>query len=161
VAGTAEPGATGKVSAGKVSESTEQRLAEQVGQGMYQRDRASQAFGMTVEAIKPGQARLRMVVREDMLNGHQTCHGGLIFTLADSAFAFACNAYNRVTVALGAQITFIESAMLGDVLIAEAKEQSRTRRTGVYDVEVTTEDGRKIALFRGNAYETKGSVVAP
>ncbi len=125
---------------------------------MYAEDRASKALGMTVEAIGPGHARLHMTVREDMLNGHQTCHGGLIFALADSAFAFACNACNRVTVALGAQITFIEPARLGDLLIAEAKEQSRTRRTGVYDVEVVSGDGRKIALFRGNAYETKGSV---
>jgi len=126
---------------------------------MYARDQASKALGMTIETIGPGHARLRMVVRQDMLNGHETCHGGLIFTLADSAFAFACNACNRVTVALGAQVTFVEPAKLGDVLIAEAFEQTRTRRTGVYDVEVTTEDGRKIALFRGNAYETKGSVI--
>ena len=126
---------------------------------MYARDQASKALGMTVEAIGPGHARLHMTVREDMLNGHQTCHGGLIFTLADSAFAFACNACNRVTVALGAQVTFIEPARLGDILIADATEQSRTRRTGVYDVEVVTADGRKIALFRGNAYETKGNVV--
>ncbi|MGI9508609.1 MAG: hydroxyphenylacetyl-CoA thioesterase PaaI, partial [Geminicoccaceae bacterium] len=101
-----------------------------------------------------------MTVTKDMLNGHQTCHGGLIFTLADSAFAFACNACNRVTVALGAQITFIEPARQGDRLIATATEQSRTRRTGVYDVEVISDDGRKIALFRGNSYETKGQVVA-
>ncbi len=142
-----------------MTETDQQRLAEAVGQAMYARDEASKALGMTVEAIGPGHARLRMTVREDMLNGHATCHGGLIFTLADSAFAFACNACNRVTVALGAQITFVEPARRGDVLIAEAREQSRTRRTGVYDVEVTTEDGRKIALFRGNAYETKGAVI--
>ncbi len=127
---------------------------------MYERDRASQALGMTVEAIGPGHARLHMTVREDMLNGHQTCHGGLIFSLADSAFAFACNACNRVTVALGAQVTFVEPAKLGDLLIADATERSRTRRTGVYDVEVTSGDGRTIALFRGNAYETKGSVLS-
>ncbi|MGI9503541.1 MAG: hydroxyphenylacetyl-CoA thioesterase PaaI [Geminicoccaceae bacterium] len=142
-----------------MTETDQQRLAETVAQAMYACDEASKALGMTVEAIAPGHARLRMTVREDMLNGHATCHGGLIFTLADSAFAFACNACNRVTVALGAQITFVEPARQGDVLIAEAREQSRTRRTGVYDVEVTTEDGRKIALFRGNAYETKGAVI--
>ena len=134
-------------------------LAKQVAKEMYDRDRASQALGMIVESIAPGHARLRMAVREDMLNGHDTCHGGLIFTLADSAFAFACNACNRVTVALAAQITFNEPARLGDVLIAEANERSRTRRTGVYDVDVTAEGGRKIALFRGNAYETKGNVI--
>ncbi|MGI9487582.1 MAG: hydroxyphenylacetyl-CoA thioesterase PaaI [Geminicoccaceae bacterium] len=140
-------------------EAGDQHLAREVGRSMYARDQASKALGMTVEAIGPGHARLHMTVREDMLNGHQTCHGGLIFTLADSAFAFACNACNRVTVALGAQVTFIEPARLGDLLIADATEQSRTRRTGVYDVEVVTADGRKIALFRGNAYETKGNVV--
>lgn len=143
-----------------MSEPDGQQLAEKVGQCMYAQDQASNALGMTVEAIGPGHARLHMTVREDMLNGHKTCHGGLIFTLADSAFAFACNACNRVTVALAAQITFIEPARLGDRLIAGALERSRTRRTGVYDVEVTTEDGRKIALFRGNAYETKGNVVS-
>ncbi len=137
----------------------DQHLAEDVGRSMYDRDQASKALGMTVEAIGPGHACLHMIVREDMLNGHQTCHGGLIFTLADSAFAFACNACNRLTVALGAQITFVEPARLGDLLIADAIEQSRTRRTGLYDVEVTTADGRKIAFFRGNAYETKGNVV--
>ncbi|MEZ5931863.1 MAG: hydroxyphenylacetyl-CoA thioesterase PaaI [Alphaproteobacteria bacterium] len=142
-----------------MSEREEQRLAEDVGESMYARDRACQALGMTLEAIGPGHARLRMAVTEDMLNGHETCHGGLIFTLADSAFAYACNACNRTTVALGAQITFVGPAGRGDVLIAEAKERSRTRRTGVYDVEVSTEDGRSIALFRGNAYEIKGTVI--
>ncbi|MEM7043580.1 MAG: hydroxyphenylacetyl-CoA thioesterase PaaI [Pseudomonadota bacterium] len=136
-----------------------QRLAEDVGRSMYARDRASNALGMSIEEIRPGYARLAMTVRDDMLNGHETCHGGLIFTLADSAFAFACNACNRVTVALGAQITFVEPGRLGDRLIAEAYEQSRTRRTGVYDVEVKSTDGRTVALFRGNAYETKGSVI--
>lgn len=138
----------------------EQQLAAEVKNVMYERDEATRALGMTVETIGRGYARLRMVVRNDMLNGHATCHGGLIFTLADSAFAFACNACNRVTVALGAQITFINPAKLGDVLIAEARERSRTRRTGVYDVEVSTDDGRKIALFRGNSYETKGAITS-
>lgn len=116
-------------------------------------------LGIRVDDITPGFARCSMTVRQDMMNGHGSCHGGLIFTLADSAFAFACNACNRITVALGANITFTSPAVLGDVLIAIATEQSRTRRTGVYDVKVTTEDGRDIALFRGNAYETKGAVI--
>lgn len=144
-----------------MADSEDQALAEAVGQSMYQQDQASQALGITVDAIAPSRARLSMTVREDMLNGHQICHGGLIFTLADSAFAFACNACNRVTVALACQISFIEPARLGDRLIAEARECSRNRRTGVYDVEIFSEDGRKIALFRGNAYEIKGSVVTP
>ncbi len=142
-----------------MTEVDEQRLADDVKRVMYQRDQATKALGITIKAMGPGYAILRMVIRDDMLNGHATCHGGLIFTLADSAFAFACNACNRVTVALGAQITFVNPATLGDVLVAEAREKSRSRRTGVYDVEVGTEDGRTIAFFRGNAYETKGTVI--
>ena len=99
-----------------------------------------------------------MVVRADMLNGHGTCHGGLTFTLADTAFAYACNAYDRTTVALGCQITFLAPAEPGDVLIATAREQSRGARTGVYDIEVATSTGRRIALFRGNAYEIGGAI---
>jgi acyl-CoA thioesterase len=140
------------------AETDAQRLANEVGRAMSAADKASRALGITVAAIGPGHATLRMTVRDDMLNGHATCHGGLIFALADSAFAFACNACNRITVAQGAQITFIHPAKLGDVLIAKAFEQSRTRRTGVYDVEVATEDGQTIALFRGNAYEMKGKI---
>lgn len=107
-----------------------QQLAERVRAEMYQRDPAAQMLGIVVEAIGPGFARCRMTVRADMLNGHDTCHGGLTFSLADAAFAYACNAYNRVTVALGAQITFIAPARAGDVLIATAREQSRAARTG-------------------------------
>ena len=142
-----------------MADGDEQALAETVGRALYAWDQASQALGMTIDEVAPGYARLRMTVRDDMLNGHQSCHGGMIFSLADSAFAFACNACNRVTVALGAQISFVGLAKSGDVLIAEAREQNRTRKTGVYDVEVSTEDGRKVALFRGNAYETKGTII--
>ena len=134
-------------------------LAEAVGRDMYRRDHASNMLGINVDDIAPGFACCSMTVRQDMVNGHGMCHGGLIFTLADSAFAFACNACNRTTVALGANITFTAPAGLGDVLVATATEQNRTRRTGVYDVKVTTRDGRDIALFRGNAYETKGAVI--
>ena len=137
----------------------EQRIAERVRAEMYERDPAAQMLGIVVEAIGPGFARCRMTVRDDMLNGHDICHGGLTFTFADVAFAYACNAYNRVTVALGAQITFIAPARSGDVLIATTKEQNRAARTGVYDVEVTKADGTLVALFRGNAYETRGEVV--
>ncbi len=134
-------------------------LARLVKDDMYARDHASKMLGIQVDEIAPGFARCSMTVREDMINGHDTCHGGFIFTLADSAFAFACNACNRTTVALQAQITFTAPGHLGDVLIATATEQNRTRRTGVYDVKVVTEDGRDIALFRGNSYETKGTVL--
>ncbi len=136
-----------------------QKLASMVGEDMYARDHASKSLGIRVDQIAPGSARCSMTVRQDMINGHDTCHGGFIFTLADSAFAFACNACNRATVALGAHIAFTAPALLGDVLIAIATEQNRTRRTGVYDVKVVTEDGRDIALFRGNAYETRGTVL--
>ena len=137
----------------------DQRLAEAARDGMYARDHAARALGITVEAVGPGFARCRMSVRPDMLNGHATCHGGFIFTLADDAFAYACNACNRATVALGAQISFLAPARRDDVLIATAREQSRSGRTGVYDVEVTKADGTIVALFRGTSYETRGEVV--
>jgi acyl-CoA thioesterase len=137
-----------------------QSIAEAVRAGMYARDRAAQALGITVEAIGPGFARCRMAVRDDMVQGHATGHGGLTFTLADTAFAYACNAYNRATVALGAEIAFLAPAHAGQVLSATARERSRAGRTGIYDVEVTRDDGSLIALFRGTAYETRGEVVA-
>lgn len=139
----------------------QQATAEAVRAAMYRRDRAAQALGITVEAIGAGSATCRMTVREDMLNGHATCHGGLIFTLADTAFAYACNAGNRATVALSCQVTFIAPARQGDVLSAMAREQSRTGRTGVYDVEVCRADGATVALFRGQAYEIRGAIVQP
>lgn len=137
-----------------------QQLAEAVRAHMYARDHTARALGITVEAIGPGFARCRMSVRQDMVNGHATCHGGLTFTLADAAFAYACNACNRVTVAQGAQISFIAPARLGEVLIASAREQSRSGRIGVYDVEVAKADGTVVALFRGTSYETRGAVLA-
>jgi len=136
-------------------------IAQVVRERMYSEDRAAQALGITVETIGPGSAVCRMDVRDDMLNGHATCHGGLIFTLADTAFAYACNAANRATVALTCQISFIAPAHAGDVLSASAREQSRTGRTGVYDVEVRRADGAIVALFRGQAYEIRGTVVQP
>jgi acyl-CoA thioesterase len=147
--------------AAPVDAADKQATAEAVRAQMYRRDRAAQALGITVEAIAPGGATCRMAVRDDMLNGHATCHGGLIFTLADTAFAYACNAGNRATVALSCQITFIGPARQGDVLTASAREQSRTGRTGVYDVEVCRADGAFVALFRGQAYEIRGAIVEP
>jgi acyl-CoA thioesterase len=138
-----------------------QAVAAAVREGMYGRDRAAQALGIAVEAIEPGAAVCRMLVREDMVQGHATCHGGIVFTLADTAFAYACNAYNRVTVALGAEITFVAPARAGEVLVATARERSRAGRTGVYDVEVTNGAGRLVALFRGTSYETRGEVITP
>ena len=135
-------------------------IADAVGDGMYQRDRAAQALGITLESIGPGFARCRMRVRDDMVQGHGTCHGGLTFTLADTAFAYACNACNRATVALGAEIAFLAPVRAGEVLCATARERSRGGRTGIYDVEVSNGDGTVIALFRGTSYETRGEVVA-
>jgi acyl-CoA thioesterase len=136
-----------------------QRVAEAARDAMYARDRAARALGITVQEVGPGFASCKMTVREDMLNGHGTCHGGLIFTLADTAFAYACNSYDRATVALAAQITFTAPVRGGDELIAMASERTRKGRTGVYDVEVARADGTVVALFRGNAYETRGTVV--
>jgi len=137
-----------------------QATAEAVREQMYRFDRAAQALGITVEAIAPGSATCKMVVREDMLNGHGTCHGGLLFALADTAFAYACNAGNRTTVALNAQVSFIAPAHADDVLTAIAHEQSRGGRTGVYDVEVRRA-GTLLALFRGQGYEVRGAIVPP
>jgi len=128
-----------------------QALAERVAAAMFARDAASQAMGMTIADIGPGRAEMRMTVREDMLNGHAICHGGFIFTLADSAFAFACNSYNLTTVASGCAIDFIAPAREGDVLSASAHERSASGRTGVYDIEVTNKRAEPIAFFRGKS----------
>jgi len=136
-----------------------QALAELAGKTMYERDAASQALGMTLDAIGPGHARMRMRVREDMLNGHGTCHGGYIFMLADSAFAFACNSHNVNTVGAGCTIDYLAPGRAGDVLVAEAVEQALSGKTGVYDVVVTDQDGRKVALFRGKSHRVAGHVV--
>ena len=136
-----------------------QALAEAVGQGMYSIDPATQALGIVLEMIAPGESRMRMTVRGDMLNGHQTCHGGFLFTFADSAFAFACNARNLTTVAAGCTIDFLAPGFEGDVLTAYAKERSLAGRTGIYDVTVTNQDGKALALFRGRSHRIKGQVI--
>lgn len=142
-----------------MSEITPQQLAERVRDGMYANDRATQALGMLVAEIGPGSATVTMTVREDMLNGHAICHGGFIATLADSAFAFACNAYNELTVASGFSIDLMAPARLGDVLSARCAEVSKAGRTGVYDVEVTNQRGERLAVFRGRSYTLKGKPV--
>src|SRR5215471_10140203 len=136
-----------------------QALAERVADAMYPRDRASQSLGIKVAKVGPGHAELTMTVRPDMLNGHAICHGGFIFTLADSAFAFACNSYNLTAVASGCAIDFIAPAREGDVLTAIAQERSASGRTGVYDIEVHNQRGEKIAFFRGKSYRIKGHVI--
>ena len=134
-------------------------LAKRVAEGMYSRDRASQALGMKIVSIGPGRAEMTMAVRADMLNGHAICHGGFIFALADSSFAFACNSYNLTTVASGCAIDYMAPAREGDVLTAHARERSVSGRTGVYDIEVKNQRGETIALFRGKSYRIKGHVV--
>jgi acyl-CoA thioesterase len=136
-----------------------QLLAERVAQRMFARDRASQAMGMMITGIGPGHAELAMTVRADMLNGHAICHGGFVFTLADSAFAYACNSYNLTTVASGCAIDFVAPAREGDVLTAIARERSVSGRTGVYDIEVMNQHGERVAFFRGKSYRIKGHVI--
>ncbi len=139
--------------------SEEAALAARVADAMFARDRASRALGMRILKIGPGHAELAMTVRGDMVNGHAICHGGLVFTLADSAFAFACNSYNFNTVANGCTIEFLAPAREGDVLTAVAQERSQVGRNGVYDVEVRNQDGATIAHFRGKSTRIKGEVL--
>jgi acyl-CoA thioesterase len=138
--------------------SNPQALAELAGKTMYERDPASQALGMLLAEIRPGYARMTMPVRRDMLNGHQTCHGGYIFMLADSAFAFACNSHNHNTVGAGCTIDYLAPGREGDLLSAEATEQALAGKTGVYDIKVVNQEGRTIALFRGKSHRVAGMV---
>ncbi|MCM8595370.1 hydroxyphenylacetyl-CoA thioesterase PaaI [Accumulibacter sp.] len=136
------------------------RLAEQTAEAMYSRDAASRLIGLEIAAVRPGYSRLTMLVRPDMVNGHHICHGGYLFTLADSAFAYACNAYNRNTVASACHIDFLAPAREGEVLEAECEERSRAGRTGVYDTVIRDHNGKVIALFRGKSYRISGEVIA-
>ena len=134
-------------------------LSRLVADTMFENDRASRGLGMAIATVAPGRAELTMTVRADMVNGHAICHGGFIFTLADSAFAFACNSYNFNTVAQGCSIEYLAPAREGDVLTAVARERSVSGRTGVYDIEVKNQHGETIALFRGKSYRIKGHVI--
>jgi acyl-CoA thioesterase len=138
-----------------------QALAERVGVGMMTEDAASRGLGMRVEAMGPGYARLSMRVRPDMLNGFKICHGGFITLLADSAFAFACNSSNELTLAAGIVVDFVAPAMEGELLTANAKEVVLVGRTGVYDVTVTNEKGQIVAVLRGRSHRTKNTKVVP
>lgn len=136
-----------------------QHLAERVVRMLYERDKASQALGIEILEVRPGFTRAAMTVRADMVNGHDICHGGFVFTLADSAFAFSCNSFNAVTVAAGATIDFLAPGYKGDRLVATARQLWRSKRTGLYEIEVVKQDGTVIALFRGRSHQLKGSVV--
>ncbi|MDB5872945.1 MAG: paaI [Ramlibacter sp.] len=138
----------------------ERELAARVGEAMFAADRASRDFmQMELVSCEPGRAVMRMAVREAMLNGHQICHGGLIFTLADSTFAFACNSRNNAAVAAGCSIEFLKPSRLGDVLTCEGVEQVLQGRHGIYDMKVTNQAGEVVALFRGKSTQIKGTVI--
>ena len=134
-------------------------IAEAVKLGMFMDDAASRGLGMHIEAVGPGYSRIAMTVRPDMLNGFRICHGGFITTLADSAFAFACNSYNEVTVASGIVVDFLAPAHEGERLVAECHEVARTGRTGVYDIKVTNQDGKAVVVMRGRSHTMKGKQV--
>lgn len=136
-----------------------QEVAAACARILWDGDQASRALGMVLEEVRPGYARLSMPVRADMVNGHRNCHGGLIFTLADSAFAFACNGANYITVAAAASIDFIAPAKLGDVLTAIGEAQADAGRTGIYDIRVENQTGQLIALFRGRSHQTKDQII--
>ena len=135
---------------------TPEERAEKSAAAMWANDAASKWLGMRLDAVGPGTATLSFEVQDHHLNGHAICHGGYIFTLADSAFAFACNSYNQITVAQENQITYLSPGAKGEWLTAHATETARTGRSGVYDVTVTGQDGRKVAVFRGLSRTIQG-----
>jgi acyl-CoA thioesterase len=136
-----------------------QTLAEQCAQAMYARDRASQIAGMTIDEVGPGYARMSMRLLPQMMNGHEIAHGGAIFALADSSFAFACNSRNVPSVAQHCSITYISPGRGGEKLVAECKETNLTGRYGIYDVTITGGDGRVVAIFRGHSAAIRGTVL--
>ena len=135
-------------------------LAARVGASLFALDRASKdLLQMELLCCEPGRAVMRMEVREPMLNGHQICHGGLIFALADSTFAFACNSRNQASVAAGASIEFLQPAQLGDVLSCEGVEQALQGRHGIYDMKVSNQRGETVAMFRGKSAQLRRAVL--
>lgn len=138
---------------------TPDQIAVRVGEVMFANDVASKdTMGMELVSVAPGRAVMRMVVRPLHLNGHQICHGGFIFTLADSTFAFACNSHNRNTVAAGCSIEFLKPAHAGDVLTCEGVEQMQQGRHGVYDMKVVNQRGEVVAMFRGKSAQIPGTL---
>lgn len=134
-------------------------LARRVGAAMLERAASSRFLGISLDEIRPGYARMSMRVTADMLNGLGMCHGGFTYTLADDAFAHACNSHNRTAVALSCSITYPAAARQGDLLIAECVERHRKGRNGTYDVVVTREDGETVALFRGHCRVIEGHIL--
>jgi acyl-CoA thioesterase len=142
------------------SDPIKENLARRVGEAMWAVDTASKdTMGMDLLECAPGRARVRMEVKPLHLNGHQICHGGFIFTLADTTFAFACNSHNKVTVAAGCSIEFLKPGKLGDVLTCEGVEQTLTGRHGIYDMRVTNQTGEVVAMFRGKSAQIAGVIV--
>jgi acyl-CoA thioesterase len=136
-----------------------QTLAERVRDGMFAKDAAAHALGMTVTAVGPGNATVTMTVRADMLNGFGICQGGLVTTLADMAFAYACNSYNELTVASGFDVDLLAPGHVGDLLTANGRVVSQGSRMGLYDIEVHNQKGERVAVFRGRSYRLKGRQV--
>jgi acyl-CoA thioesterase len=134
-------------------------LARRAGRALYEKDAAARALGIQILEVTPGGARLSMRVRADMTNGHAVCHGGLIFALADTAFAYACNSYGDNTLAAAASIDFLAPGYADDVLTAAARETWRAGRSGLYEVEVTNQKGERIALFRGRSHRITGKLI--
>ncbi|HEU4987564.1 MAG TPA: hydroxyphenylacetyl-CoA thioesterase PaaI [Rhizobiaceae bacterium] len=133
-----------------------EEIARRSAEAMWERDAASKWLGASLDAVGPGTARMSMTVEKHHTNGHDICHGGYIFTLADSAFAFACNSYNQNVVAQHNTIIYVSPGRLGDRLTAEAREVARFGRSGIYDVRVTDQDGRLVAEFRGASRTIEG-----
>src|SRR5687768_10821056 len=136
-----------------------QRQAERATEALWRGDAASRQLGMSIESCGPGNATVTMRIRPDMVNGHGICHGGLVFALADSAFAFACNSYGDNTVAAGAAIDFLLPAREGDVIRATASERWRGGRSGIYEIEVRNQKGETVALFRGRSHQVAGRLI--
>ena len=136
-----------------------QRTAERAVDTLWRGDSASQQLGMSIDSCGPGRATVSMRIRPDMVNGHKICHGGLIFTLADSAFAFACNSWGDNTVAAGAAIEFLLPAREGDVLRAVAAERWRAGRAGIYEIEIRNQRDEVVALFRGRSHQIAGRLI--
>ena len=142
-----------------MAEVSAEALAHLVGEHMLSTDTASrETMGMELLYCKPGTASMRMTIEGKHLNGHKMCHGGFIFTLADSTFAFACNSYNKVAVAAGCSIEFLKPAKLGDVLTCEGVEQTLSGRHGIYDMKVTNQNGEVVAVFRGKSAQIMRTV---
>lgn len=157
--GQAHPGKAHTRIPGRLSAVDADQLAQACAATLFENDHASRDLGMNIVAVSRDRVVLRMKVREEMLNGHGICHGGFVFALADSAFAFACNSHNVNTLAAGARIEFLAPARLHDQLTAVAELVQQGGRTGIYDVTVTNQKDERLALFRGNSYRIGGAIV--